>query len=281
MQNSTTANSPEMTNNEKELVVFDRARFLMTPVWENLFKTFTDEKGYTLRYVTQDPQKVYEDSMCEEMAKDDPPVLVKIHGDVLRKYDFAQDTFESLDDTESAKDVLASSLRVVSRDGRTIGLTYYTETIGFMYNTEVIAKYFSLQNRQQEINCIDDINSQEKMKAFVKDLDAHKEEIGIEAVFPTYCFAPGSEGMSYPMTPPVYWEAHDKGVDRLETFDFSYSDYLKNFFEMVFTYSIGKPEDFEKTDLLTHIGQFVTGKTALMFGADAIREVYVRRVQQT
>ena len=69
MQNSTTANSQKMTNNEKELVVFDRARFLMTPIWENLFKTFTDEKGYTLRYVTQDPNKVYEDSMCEEMAK--------------------------------------------------------------------------------------------------------------------------------------------------------------------------------------------------------------------
>ena len=281
MQNSTTANSPEMMKNEKELVVFDRSRFLMTPIWENLFRTFTDEKGYTMRYVTQDPDKIYEQSMCEEMAKDDPPVLIKLHGDVLRKFDFVQDEFESLDDTQAAQNVSAASFKVTSHDGRTVGLTYYSETIGFMYNRPVIAKYFALEQRQKEINAIEDINTQEKMELFVKDLDAHKAEIGVEAVFPTYCFAPGSEGMSYPMTPPLYWEAKDKGVTRLNQFDFTYQAYLKRFFDMLFKYTVSPAETFEKTDLLTHIGQFVTGKTAMMFGADAIKEVFVRRVERT
>ena len=281
MQNSTTVNSQEMTNNQKELVVFDRARFLMTPIWENLFGSFTKDMGYTLRYVTQDPQKVYEESLCEEMAKEDPPVLLKIHGDVLRKFDFVQDTCESLDDTRAAGDVGASPFVVRSHDGRVIGLTYYLETIGFLYNKKIIQKYFALTDRQQEIHSVDDLDTQDKMEFFVKDLDAHKAELGIDAVFPAYCFAPGSEGMSYPMTPPLYMEAHDKGVTRLESFDFTYSDYLKRFFDMVFQYAAAPPEEFEKTDLLTHIGQFVTGRTAMLFGADAIQEVYVRRMEKT
>ena len=112
------------------------------------------------------------------MAKDEAPTLFQVNGPVgLATW---KDYCYDLSGSDVYKDVESDDY--VLKDGDAVdGIAYVIETYGLIYNKALLNKYFELPDAS--IKSIDELNNFQALKTAAEEIQAHKDDLGVEGAF--------------------------------------------------------------------------------------------------
>lgn len=176
--------------------------------WVELAKQYTDETGVQVDVQTA-ASGTYESQLKSEMAKDEAPTLFQVNGPVgLATW---KDYCYDLSDSAVYKDV--SSDDYVLKDGdQVLGLAYVIETYGIIYNKAILNDYFAAD--WSTVKSIDDLNNFEALKAVAEEIQAHKDELGVQGAFTSAGMDSSSDWRfkTHLANLPIYYEYQADGI---------------------------------------------------------------------
>ena len=208
-------------------------------VYENEVKPAfeAENPGYVLKVVTAASNQ-YQTTLRSELAKSDPPVIFQVNGPVGIQ--------ENVDNVAPMQDMdfyalLTDKSMALSLDGNVVAVPYAVEGFGIIYNDAIMRAYFALPDKAVSITSADEITDFETLKAVVEDMTAHKDELGIQGVFASTSFAPGSEWRwtTHLINPALQAEFGDRAtVFSSPTFDFAYNENFRAIFDLYLDNSV-------------------------------------------
>ena len=157
-------------------------------VWQKLAKEYTEETGVPVKVVTA-ASGTYEQTLMSEIANKEAPTLFQINGPI--GYQNWKDYCADLKDTDLYSWLMDKSLAITGEDGGVYGIPYVVEGYGIIYNDAIMQKYFALDGAKAA--SMDEINNFAKLKEVVEDMQAKKDELGIEGVFASTSLTPGED----------------------------------------------------------------------------------------
>ena len=216
-------------------------------VYKKIAEEYEAETGVKVKVETA-ASGTYEQTLKSEIAKKEAPTIFQINGPV--GYQSWKDYCLDLKDTELYSHLLDKTLAVTDGDG-VYGIPYAVEGYGIIYNDEIMQKYFALSNKATDVTSIDDINNFDKLKAVVEDMEANKDELGIQGVFASTSMASGNAWRweTHLADLPLYYEFKDDagengdvlqtGLDAKEI-DFKYNENFKNIYDLYTNNSVSE-----------------------------------------
>ena len=113
---------------------------------------------------------------------------------------------------------------------------------------------------------VDEINSFDTLKAVVEDMQAKKDELGIDGVFACTSLLPGEDWrwQTHLANIPVYYEYKDKGVTDLDELEFTYSENFKNIFDLYINNSTRAPTLLGSKAVTDSMAEFALGQCAMV-----------------
>ena len=181
--------------------------------WVELAETYTEETGVQVDVQTA-ASGTYESQLKSEMAKDEAPTLFQVNGPVgLATW---KDYCYDLSDSDVYKDV--SSDDYVLKDGdQVLGIAYVIETYGLIYNKALLNDYFDAD--WSTVKSIDDLNNFEALKTVAEEIQAHKDDLGVEGAFTSAGMDSSSDWRfkTHLANLPIYYEYKDKGITSTDT----------------------------------------------------------------
>ena len=200
--------------------------------WQELAAAYEEETGVHVDVQTA-ASGTYESTLKSEMAKDVPPTLFQVNGPVgLASW---KDYCYDLKDSELYKALSSDDFALINDAGEVQGIAYVIETYGLIYNKALLNQYIEMDGAV--ISSIDEINNFATLKAVAEDIQAKKDELGVEGAFAST----GMDGSSdwrfktHLANLPLYYEYKDKGVDDADTIEGTYLDNYKNVFDLYIT----------------------------------------------
>jgi raffinose/stachyose/melibiose transport system substrate-binding protein len=233
-------------------------------LYEKIGQAYKEETGVTLKVVTA-AAGTYEQTLKSEIAKADAPVLFQINGPV--GYQSWKDYTADLKDTELYKHLSDKSMAVTDGDG-VYGIPYVVEGYGIIYNDAIMQKYFVMEGAKAK--SMDEINNFETLKAVVEDMQARKDELGIEGVFSSTSLKPGEDWrwQTHLMNVPVFYEWRDNKIDiasdATKDFKFQYSENFKNLFDLYINNSVTEPTLLGSKSVDDSMAEFALGRSAMV-----------------
>ena len=229
--------------------------------WQEIAAAYTEETGVPVKVVTA-ASGTYEEVLKSEIAGSDAPTLFQINGPV--GYNSWKDYCMDLTDTELYKNLSDKSLAVTGSDGGVYGVPYTVESYGIIYNDEIMQKYFAMDGAVAK--SVDEINSFDTLKAVVEDMQAKKDELGIDGVFACTSLLPGEDWrwQTHLANIPVYYEYKDKGVTDLDELEFTYSENFKNIFDLYINNSTCAPTLLGSKAVTDSMAEFALGQCAMV-----------------
>lgn len=229
-------------------------------VWEDIAKKYTEETGVEVKVKTAASNQ-YEQTLKSEIAKSDAPTLFQINGPT--GYNAWKDYCADLSDSDLYDMLLDQDLAIKDGDG-VYGIPYLEEGYGIIYNQAIMDKYFALSGAKAA--SMEDINSFDKLKEVSEDMQARKDELGIEGVFASTSFAPGEDWrwQTHLMNLPIHYEYEDAGVTDEDEITFKYSDNFKNTFDLYLNNSCTEPSMVGSKSVDDSMAEFALGKAAMV-----------------
>ena len=229
--------------------------------WQEIAAAYTEETGVPVKVVTA-ASGTYEEVLKSEIAGSDAHTLFQINGPV--GYNSWKDYCMDLTDTELYKNLSDKSLAVTGSDGGVYGVPYTVESYGIIYNDEIMQKYFAMDGAVAK--SVDEINSFDTLKAVVEDMQAKKDELGIDGVFACTSLLPGEDWrwQTHLANIPVYYEYKDKGVTDLDELEFTYSENFKNIFDLYINNSTCAPTLLGSKAVTDSMAEFALGQCAMV-----------------
>ncbi len=206
--------------------------------WKDLAKEYTSETGIPVTIETA-ASGTYESTLKSEMAKDEAPSLFQVNGPVgLASW---KDYCYDLKDSAIYKNLKSDDFALISQDGQVQGVAYAIETYGLIYNKALIDKYCGLDGAK--IQDVSEINGFAKLKEVADDMQARKEELGINGAFASAGMDSSSDWRfkTHLANLPIYFEYQDEGVDTAEAVKGTYLDAYKNMWDLYITDSTVEP----------------------------------------
>ena len=205
--------------------------------WVELAKEYTDETGVQVDVQTA-ASGTYESQLKSEMAKDEAPTLFQVNGPVglatWKNYCY------DLSDSDVYKDVESDDY--ILKDGDAVdGIAYVIETYGLIYNKALLNKYFELPDAS--IKSIDDLNNFQALKTVAEEIQAHKDDLGVEGAFTSAGMDSSSDWRfkTHLANLPIYYEYKDKGIDSTDAIEGTYLDNYKQIWDLYITDSTCEP----------------------------------------
>ena len=229
-------------------------------IWQEVAKAYTEETGVEVKVVTA-ASGTYEQTLKSEIAKSDAPTLFQINGPIgLKNW---KDYTADLTDTDFAKALLDPSM-AVSEDGKVYGVPYVVEGYGIIYNQKIMDAYFALDGAKA--TSMDEITNFETLKAVADDMQAKKDQLGIDGVFASTSLKPGEDWrwQTHLADLPVYFEYEDNGVDDMADLTFKYNEEFKNIFDLYLTDSTIDPKLASSKAVTDSMAEFALGKAAMV-----------------
>lgn len=196
--------------------------------WVELAKQYTDETGVQVDVQTA-ASGTYESQLKSEMAKDEAPTLFQVNGPVgLATW---KDYCYDLSDSAVYKDV--SSDDYVLKDGdQVLGLAYVIETYGIIYNKAILNDYFAAD--WSTVKSIDDLNNFEVLKAVAEEIQAHKDELGVQGAFTSAGMDSSSDWRfkTHLANLPIYYEYQADGITSTDAIKGTYLDNYKQIWDL-------------------------------------------------
>lgn len=239
-------------------------------IYDKIAADYEEETGVKVKVVTA-ASGTYEQTLKSEIAKSDPPTIFQVNGPI--GYQTWKEYCLDLKDTKLYSFLTDPSLAITSGDG-VYGIPYVVEGYGIIYNNAIVEKYFALTDRGTEFNSMNEINNFDKLKALVEDMQAHKDELGIEGVFASTSLSPGEAWRweTHLANMPFYYEFKDKeGYDdsilaglASEEIEFKYNQNYKKIFDLYINNSCTEKAMLGGKSVNDSMAEFALGKVAMV-----------------
>lgn len=230
--------------------------------WQAIAKEYKELKGVDVKIVTAPGGGQYETTLKSEISKKNPPTLFQLNGPM--GYQAWKDYCLNIKDSKLFEALADKSLAIYGEDEGVYGVPYAIEGYGIVYNEAILNKYFELDNAK--ITSLDQVKNFESLKTMTEDMQARKDELGIEGVFASTSLAPG-EGwrwQTHLANLPIFYEYKDKGVSTLDEIDFSYANEFKNIFDLYINNSCTKLNMLGAKNVNDSVTEFALGKVAML-----------------
>ena len=229
--------------------------------WQQIAADYTASTGVEVKVVTA-ASGTYEEVLKSEIAGSDAPTLFQINGPV--GCNSWKDYCMDLSNTEMFKNLSDQSLAVYGEDGKPYGVPYTVEAYGIIYNDAIMQAYFAMDGAAAK--SIDEINSFDKLKAVVEDMQAKKDDLGITGVFASTSLLPGEDWrwQTHLANLPVYYELKEKGITDTDALEFKYSDNFKNIFDLYINNSTCAPTLLGSKAVTDSMAEFALGECAMV-----------------
>ena len=229
---------PVMAEEAKGSVYYLNFKPEQADQWVELGEKYTEETGVPVTVVTA-ASGTYESTLKSEMAKDEAPTLFQVNGPVgLASW---KDYCYDLKDTEIYKQLTSEEFALTNEDGSVPGIAYVIETYGLIYNKALLNDYFETDGAV--VKSVEEINSFETLKAVADDIQAKKEDLGIEGAFTSAGFDASSDWRfkTHLANLPVYYEYVADGINSTDAIKGTYLENFKNIFDLYITDSTCEP----------------------------------------
>ena len=207
--------------------------------WVELAKEYTDETGVQVDVQTA-ASGTYESQLKSEMAKDEAPTLFQVNGPVgLATW---KDYCYDLSGSDVYKDVESDDY--VLKDGDAVdGIAYVIETYGLIYNKALLNKYFELPDAS--IKSIDELNNFQALKTVAEEIQAHKDDLGVEGAFTSAGMDSSSDWRfkTHLANLPIYFEYQDEGINTTDAIKGTYLDNYRDMWDLYINNSTCDPKD--------------------------------------
>ena len=217
--------------------------------WQELAKLYTEQTGVPVTVVTAASGQ-YETTLMSEIEKSDPPTLFQVNGPVgLANW---KDYCYDLSDSEIYKHLTNESF-ALKEDDSVLGVAYVIETYGIITNTALLEKAGYTP---------DDITNFETLKAVADDIQARKDELGIDGAF-TSAGMDGSSDWRFKThlaNMPIYYEYQADGITSTAAIKGTYLDQYKQIWDLYITDSTCDPTLLASKTSNDALSEFVNGK---------------------
>ena len=207
--------------------------------WVELAKEYTDETGVQVDVQTA-ASGTYESQLKSEMAKDEAPTLFQVNGPVglatWKNYCYDLSGSDVYKDVESDDYVL--------KDGDAVdGIAYVIETYGLIYNKALLNKYFELPDAS--IKSIDELNNFQALKTAAEEIQAHKDDLGVEGAFTSAGMDSSSDWRfkTHLANLPIYYEYKADGIDSTDAIKGTYLDNYRDIWDLYINNSTCDPAE--------------------------------------
>ena len=232
------------------------------------FKTiaaeYTEETGIPVKVVTA-ASGSYMQTLKAEMAKSNAPTLFQVNGQ--EGYGIWKDYLADLSDYEVVQELNDDAQPITDKDGAVRAVPYALEGFGILYNEEIFDQYFALPN--PAVGSMAEVNNFGALKAVAEDMQAKKEELGIDGAFAVTSLIAGEEWRwtNHLMNGPYHYEIQDRGITEfteMPTIDFIYGDQYKQMLDLYLNNSTTKPALAASRSTSDSMAEFATGKAAMV-----------------
>ena len=199
--------------------------------WQELAKIYTEQTGVPVTVVTAASGN-YETTLMSEIEKSDPPTLFQVNGPVgLANW---KDYCYDLKDADITKHLTSDSFAL--KEGDTVyGVAYVIETYGLIANTKLLEKAGHKAS---------DITNFETLKKVADDIQARKDELGVDGAF-TSAGMDGSSDWRFKThlaNMPIYYEYKARGIGSTDAIEGLYLDNYKKIWDLYITDSTCDPK---------------------------------------
>ena len=208
--------------------------------WSDLAKKYTDETGVPVTVVTA-ASGTYESTLKSEMAKDEVPTLFQVNGPVgLASW---KDYCYDLKDSDVYKNVESDDFVLKDDSGAVDGIAYVIETYGIIYNKALLKKYCEMEGAV--IKSADEINNFETLKKVADDIQAKKDDLGVDGAFTSAGFDSSSDWRfkTHLANLPIYFEYQDEGINTTDAIKGTYLDNYRDMWDLYINNSTCDPKD--------------------------------------
>ncbi len=208
--------------------------------YQELADAYEQETGVKVIIDTA-ANNTYEQTLMAKMSTAEAPTLFQINGP--RGYKNWQEYCADLSDTELYKHLTDRSLAVTDGD-KVVGIPYVVEGYGIIYNKAITDKYFALADRATTYQSMDEINSFDKLKALVEDMQTRAADLGIKGVFASTSLKTGEDWrwQTHLANIPITHEFTAKNVDltsdATNEIEFLYGNEFQNIFDLYINNSV-------------------------------------------
>ncbi|MCR1839886.1 extracellular solute-binding protein [Murimonas intestini] len=206
--------------------------------WVELGKKYTEETGVQVDIVTA-ASGTYESTLKSEMAKTDAPTLFQVNGPVgLASW---KDYCYDLKDSELYKALKSDDFALKGENDEILGVAYVIETYGILYNKALLNDYCALDGAV--IKSADEITSFDTLKAVAEDIQAHKDDLGIEGAFTSAGMDSSSDWRfkTHLANLPIYYEYKADGIESTDAIKGTYLDNYKQIYDLYINNSTCEP----------------------------------------
>lgn len=206
--------------------------------WKALAETYTEQTGVPVTVETA-TSGTYESTLKSEMAKEEAPTLFQVNGPVgLASWaDYCYDLKESA----LYKNLKSDDFALIADSGEVQGIAYVIETYGLIYNKKLLADYCALDGAK--IKDASEINSFAKLKEVADDMQAKKDDLGINGAFTSAGMDSSSDWRfkTHLANLPIYYEYQADGIETTDAIKGTYLDNYKNMWDLYITDSTVEP----------------------------------------
>ncbi len=205
--------------------------------WEDLAKLYTEQTGVEVNVLTA-ASGTYESTLKSEMAKDEVPTLFQVNGPVgLATW---KDYCLDLKDSDVYSHLKSDDFAL--KDGDSVyGLAYVIETYGIIYNKALLADYCALDGAV--IKDASEITSFDTLKAVADDIQARKDELGVEGAFTSAGMDSSSDWRfkTHLANLPIYYEYKADDISSTDAIKGTYLDNYKAIWDLYITDATCEP----------------------------------------
>ncbi len=229
-------------------------------VWQEVAQAYTEETGVPVTVLTA-ASGTYEEVLKSEIAKSEAVTLFQINGPV--GYQSWKDYCLDLSGTD-IYNALSDKGIAIGADNGVYGIPYTVESYGIIYNQSIMDKYFALDGAKAAN--MDEINNFAKLKEVAEDMQARKDELGIDGVFASTSLLPGEDWrwQTHLANLPVYYELKDKNITDTDSLEFTHAENMKNIFDLYINNSTVAPGLLGSKAVTDSMAEFALGQCAMV-----------------
>lgn len=228
---------PAMAEEAKGSVYYLQFKPEAAEQWVALAEEYTNQTGVEVNVVTA-ASGGYESTLKAEMAKDEVPTLFHVNGPVgLATW---KDYCRDLSDTSIYTELKSEDFAL--KNGEEVaGVAFAVETYGIIYNKALLQEYIDMDGAvisdASEINCF------AKLKEVADDIQAKKDDLGIEGAFASAGMDSSSDWRfkTHLANLPIYYEYQADGIGTTTEIKGTFLDNYKQIWDLYITDSTCDP----------------------------------------
>ncbi len=197
--------------------------------WQKLAEKYTEETGVDVTVVTA-AEGTYEKTLTSEMDKSDAPTLFQVNGPVgLANW---KDYCYDLSGSDVYGQLTNEDFALKNEDGSVPGIAYVVESYGIIYNKTLLDEYFKAD--WATVKSIDDLNNFDALKTVAEEIQANKEDLGVDGAFTSAGMDASSDWRfkTHLANLPIYYEYKADGITKTDAIKGTYLDNYKAIWDL-------------------------------------------------